>query len=136
MSDPRKKITIMTTATLDRTSAFNDERLSLIQGLRDGQASAVERAVAYNKGIDAKIKDGRLVSLGGDRYQVVDPGSWDNGEVWTYRKVSEQAEPLLLPEHGLAENENGEVSLYRKRPAWHNLGRFHLEGLSNISDVL
>ncbi len=136
MSDPKRTITIMTTATLDRTDAFNAERLSLIQGLRDGQASAVERAVEYNKGIDAKIKDGRLVSLGGDRYQVVDPGSWDNGEVWIYRKVSEQAQPLLLPEHGLAENEDGEVSLYRKRPAWHNLGNFHLEGLTDISQVL
>jgi phage/plasmid-like protein (TIGR03299 family) len=135
MSDPRGTITIMTTA-LDRTEAFNAERAGLIQSLRDGQASAVARAEEYNKGIDAKIKDGRLVSLGNDRYQVVDPGSWDNGEVWTYRKVSTQAPALLLPEHGLAELEDGSVALYRKRPAWHNLGNFHLEGLTDISQVL
>jgi len=136
MSDPRGTIPIMTTPLLDRTEAFNAERAGLIQSLRDNQASAVERAVEYNKGIDAKIKDGRLVSLGNDRYQVVDPGSWDNGEVWTYRKVSTQAPALLLPEHGLAELEDGSVALYRKRPAWHNLGNFHLEGLTDIGQVL
>jgi phage/plasmid-like protein (TIGR03299 family) len=129
-------MTIMTTATVDRTSAFNTERLALIQSLKTGQADAVARAEAYNKGIDAKIKDGRLVSLGNDRYQVVDPGSWDNGEVWTYRKVSEQAPALILPEHGLAELEGGRVALYTKRPTWHDLGQFHLEGLTDIQEVL
>lgn len=126
----------MTTATLDRTEAFNAERTSLIASLKAGQASAVARAEEYNKGIDAKIKDGRLVSLGNDRYQVVDPGSWDNGEVWTYRKVSTEAPALLLPEHGLAETEDGGVALYRKRPAWHDLGNFHPEGLTDISKLL
>jgi phage/plasmid-like protein (TIGR03299 family) len=139
MSDPREKITIMTittTQTVDYTSAFNDERLATIQALRDGQADAVARAEKYNAGIDAKIKDGRLVSLGNDRYQVVDPGSWDNNEVWTYRKVSAEAPALLLPEHGLMEDENGKVSLYRKRPAWHDLGQHWAEGLSDIGQVL
>jgi phage/plasmid-like protein (TIGR03299 family) len=135
MSDPRRKMTIMTTATLDRTDAFNAERLSAIQALRDGQADAVARAEAYNAKIDSDIKSGRLVSLGNDRYQVVDPGSWDNNEVWTYRKVSTEAPALLLPEHGLLE-EDGKVSLYRKRPAWHDLGQYWPEGLSDISQVL
>jgi phage/plasmid-like protein (TIGR03299 family) len=130
-------MTIMTeTAVLDRTDAFNAERLATIQALRDGQADAVERARAYNAKIDADIKSGRLVSLGGDRYRVVDPGSWDNNETWTYRKVSEEAPALLLPEHGLLEDENGRVSLYRKRPAWHDLGQYWPEGLSDISKVL
>jgi phage/plasmid-like protein (TIGR03299 family) len=140
MSDPRGMMTIMDTtnaAVLDRTSAFNAERLQTIQALKDGQADAVARAEAYNAQIDEKIKDGRLVSLGNDRYQVVDPGSWDNNEIWTYRKLSTEAPALLLPEHGLLEDEEtGRVSLYRKRPAWHDLGQYWPEGLSDISQVL
>ena len=136
MSDPRGKMTIMTNAALlDRTDAFNAERLATIQALRDGQADAVARAEAYNKGIDQRIKDGKLVSLGNDRYQVVDPGSWDNNEVWTYRKLSTEAPALLLPEHGLDEVD-GKVSLYRKRPAWHDLGQSWPDGLSDITQVL
>lgn len=135
MSDPRRMMTIMTTPVLDRTEAFNAERLQAIQALRDGQADAVARAEAYNAKIDADIRSGRLVSLGNDRYQVVDPGSWDNGEVWTYRKMSTEAPALLLPEHRLAET-GGKVSLYRKRPAWHDLGQYFPEGLSDISRVL
>ena len=136
MSDPRRKMTIMTTPLLDRTDAFNTERLQLITDLKQGQVDAVERARAYNAGIEQRIKDGKLVSLGNDRYQVVDPSSWDNGEVWSMRKVSEMAPALVLPEHGLAENEDGSVKLYRKRPAWHDLGNYYPEGLSDIGKLL
>src|SRR5256885_8428877 len=53
MSDPQRMMTIMTnTAVLDRTDAFNAERLQTIQALRDGQADAVRRAEAYNAKID------------------------------------------------------------------------------------
>jgi phage/plasmid-like protein (TIGR03299 family) len=137
MSDQTRKITIMTNLiTTDVNAAFHTERLALIDSLKKGQADSVARAEAYNARIEQRIKDGQLVSIGGDRYQVVDPSSWDNGEVWTMRKVSEQAPALILPEHGLAELEDGDVALYTKRPAWHNLGKFHLEGLTDISQVL
>lgn len=140
MSDPRRMIQDMTTITSaapqDVNAAFHAERLALIESLKQGQADAAERARKYNEGIQQRVKDGKLVSIGGDRYQVVDPGSWDNGEVWTMRKVSETAPALVLPEHGLAETADGGVALYTKRPAWHMLGNFHLEGLTDIQQVL
>lgn len=126
----------MTTATVDRTSAFNDERRSLITSLKQGQVDAVARAEKYNATIEQRIKDGKLVSLGGDRYQVVDPSSWDNGEVWYKRQVGTQGTELVLPEHGLAETEDGGVALYTKRPSWHDLGNFHPEGLSDVGELL
>lgn len=121
--------------TVDVNEAFRQERLSLIQGLRDGQADAVRRAAEYNRGIEARIADGKLVPIGDGQYRVEEPGSWDNGEVWTYRRMSTQAPPLLLPVHGLDETA-GKVALYTRYPEWHDVGNVVPEGVSDLDEVL
>lgn len=121
--------------TVDVNEGFRQERLSLIQSLRAGAADAVARAEAYNAKMAERIADGKLVSLGGDRYRVVDPGSYDNGEVWTYRQMSTEAPALLLPEHGLDET-TGKVALYTRYPEWHDVGNVVPEGVSDLQQVL
>lgn len=119
----------------DVNEAFRTERLDLIQSLRDGQADMLTRARDYNAKIDQRIADGKLVPIGNDQYKVDDPNSWDNNEVWTYRKMSVNAPALLLPQHGLDET-TGSVALYTHTPAWHDAGNVIPGGTSDIDTVL
>jgi phage/plasmid-like protein (TIGR03299 family) len=126
----------MSTPTIDVNQAFKTERENLIQSLKDGQADALRRASEYNAKIDERIENGTLVAIGGDRYEVRDPGSWDNGEIWTYRKVTPQAPALILPEDGLNRTATGEAALYTRVPAWHSLGNVRLKGVTDIREVM
>ncbi|WP_432830810.1 DUF932 domain-containing protein [Dactylosporangium sp. CA-092794] len=102
----------------DRNAAFTAERHSQLN------AAAGRRA-----DIEARITAGTLVPLGNNRYQVNDPSSWDNGEVWTLTNGE------VLPEHGL-DTTTGTVALYTRVPGWHELGTVIPEGTSDIDTVL
>ena len=65
--------------------------------------------------LDRRVADGRLVPLGGGRYRVNDPGSWDDGEVWTL------TDGQVRPQAGL-DVTTGQPALYTAVPAWHQLG--------------
>lgn len=111
------------------------ERTALIDSLKQGHADALERARDYSRQMDDRIAAGTLVPLGGDRYRVNDPSSWDNGEVWTYRRVAPNVPALILPEHGLDET-TGKVALYTRVPRWHSLGNVIPEGLTDPDEIL
>jgi phage/plasmid-like protein (TIGR03299 family) len=102
----------------DRNAAFTAERRSQLDAAADRRAAT-----------EARIAAGTLVPLGGNRYQVNDPTSWDNGEVWTLTNGE------VLPEHGL-DTTTGQVALYTRVPAWHELGNLIPEGTSDICKVL
>ena len=102
----------------DRNAAFTAERRSQID-------AAADRRAHY----EARIAAGTLVPLGNGRYQVNDPSSWDNGEVWTLTNGE------VLPEHSL-DTTTGTVALYTRVPAWHELGTVIPEGTSDIDTVL
>jgi phage/plasmid-like protein (TIGR03299 family) len=129
--EPKTKEDEMT----DVNAAFAAERTALISSLENQAADALARASKYNRDIDARIEAGTLVPIGVDRYRVDDPGSWDNGEVWTYRKITPNAPALLLPQHGLDETA-GQVALYTSTPAWHSLGNVIPGGTSDVNQVL
>lgn len=107
------------TSLIDVNAAFDTERAAQIQTATDRAASFAER-----------IKAGKMVDIGGGRYQVRDPGSWDNGEIFLMN-----AEGLALPQHGLYE-QDGVVSLYSAQPEWHELGNVIPGGTSDIDEVL
>ncbi|MFD0855223.1 DUF932 domain-containing protein, partial [Actinomadura adrarensis] len=109
-------MTIKTVA--DVNTAFADERAQQLQQARDQQAD-----------LDRRVTDGTLIPLGGDRYRVNDPNSWDDGEVLHYRNGE------LLPQHGL-DMSTGRAALYSAVPAWHGLGAIIPGGVTDIDEVL
>ncbi|MFD0584885.1 DUF932 domain-containing protein [Dactylosporangium darangshiense] len=102
----------------DRNAAFTAERRGQLDAAADRRAD-----------IEARIAAGTLVPVGNGRYQVNDPNSWDNGEVWTL------TDGEVLPEHGL-DTTTGTVALYSRVPGWHELGTVIPEGTSDIDTVL
>jgi phage/plasmid-like protein (TIGR03299 family) len=97
---------------------FAAERAGQLQDAADRQAA-----------LEQRIADGKLTPLGDGRYQVTDPNSWDNGEIWTLR------DGQVLPQHGL-DTTTGKVALYSAVPAWHELGTIIEGGTSDIDTVL
>jgi len=93
------------------------------------EAFAAERREMLSNTFQARVADGRLTSLGNDQYKVNEPGSWDDGEVWTQRGGE------ILPQHGLDES-LGSPALYTTVPAWHSLGNVVPEGVTDIDTVL
>ncbi|GLL03727.1 DUF932 domain-containing protein [Dactylosporangium matsuzakiense] len=102
----------------DRNAAFSAERRRQLGAAADRRA-----------GIDARISAGTLVPIGGGRYRVNDPGSVDDGEVWTLTGGQ------VLPQHGL-DTTTGAAALYTRVPAWHELGTVIPAGVSDIDTVL
>jgi len=102
----------------DLNAAFAAERRGQLQAVVDRQAD-----------IAGRIAAGTLVPIGNGRYRVNDPGSWDNGEVWTLQNGE------VLPQHGL-DTTTGQVALYTAVPAWHELGNAIPGGTSDIDQVL
>jgi phage/plasmid-like protein (TIGR03299 family) len=73
---------------------------------------------------------GKMRNLGGGRYEVNDPGSWDNGEVFRVTRADNGTRQMLvMPEHGLD-------SFYSMYPEWHDFGTIIPAGLSHIPSVL
>jgi phage/plasmid-like protein (TIGR03299 family) len=107
----------MTTA-VDVNAAFDAERAAQFQTQADRQASFEQR-----------VKDGSMVNLGGGRYQVREPGSWDNGEIFML------SQGILVPQHGLNMS-TGEAALYSAHPEWHSLGNVIPGGTTSIEQVL
>lgn len=132
--------------TTDVNAAFAAERARDISGAyaaRDAavsfNASREDQLAAATRAFENRISSGKLRDLGNGRFQVNDPGSWDNGEVWTMqapRLAGEQSVELILPEHGLTTSAKGVVSLYLDAPAWHDVGQVRLGGISDVSKVL
>jgi phage/plasmid-like protein (TIGR03299 family) len=102
----------------DLNAAFAAERRGQLR-------AATDRRAAF----EARIAAGTLVPVGNDRYRVNDPGSFDNGEVWTMTNGE------VLPQHGL-DTSTGQVALYTRVPAWHELGNVIPAGTSDIDEVL
>lgn len=125
----------MSTTTLDRNEAFNAERRELIASLENKRADALERARSYNAKIDERIASGKLVPIGNGQFRVNDPGSWDNNEVFTYRRISLDMPALLLPQSNL-DMSTGKAALYTRKPEWHDLGNVVPEGIVDIPGVL
>lgn len=125
--------------SIDVNEAFAAERATQISDALSAPERAAEAARQHNADVQRRIADGKMVPIGGDKYKVVDPGSWDDGEVWnlTLRDVegAANAVSVVLPEHGLDES-TGRPALYTRVPAWHGLGSVHLEGLTSVYDVL
>lgn len=122
---------------IDLNAAFTLERRAQIAEALAAPDRAVAAAAEHNADIDRRIAEGKIVPLGGDRYRVNQPGSWDDGEVWTLQRKTVGAEQLMvvLPEHGL-DTSTGQVALYTRTPAWHGLGTVIPAGLTGISEVL
>ncbi|MBI1758147.1 MAG: DUF932 domain-containing protein [Actinobacteria bacterium] len=110
----------MTTAQpqVDVNEAFAAERATQLQRLADQRAD-----------IDRRITEGTLTPLGGGRYRVTDPTSFDDGEIW---RLTENG---LRPQHEL-DTTTGQAALYTRVPAWHGLGSVIPEGTTDIEEVL
>lgn len=120
---------------IDVNQAFHTERLNQISDAHLAADRARDAASKRAADFDKRVADGKMRNLGNGRYQVVDPGSWDNGEIFS---VSLQAGgmKMLLPEHGLDVDTNGKAALYTTVPAWHGLGQVVPGGITDIQTVL
>lgn len=103
----------------DVNTAFDTERLSQMDRAAEAQADW-----------DRRIAEGKLIARGDGTFLVRDPGSWDDGEVWTSRNG------LIVPQHGLDLNEDGSAKLYSAHPEWHKLGNIIPGGTSDVEKVL
>jgi phage/plasmid-like protein (TIGR03299 family) len=106
------------TTTVDRNEAFAAERAGQIEAARAATASW-----------DQRVADGKLVPIGNGQFRVSDPGSWDNGEVFT------QKNGIAVPQSGL-DLTTGQAALYSAVPAWHGLGTVIPGGISDVDEVL
>lgn len=133
------------TAQIDaRNAAFAGEKIAQLDAQRNAPRLANERREARLSDLRQRVADGKMTesaprSDGSIVFTVTESG-WDFGETWTVQKaqlVNENA--IILPNHGLDENAEGEVSLYlngANGPAWHALGNVIPGGLSDTEAVL
>lgn len=119
-----------TAGPVDVNEAFATERAAQLQAA----TAAADRAAARAADIDRRVAEGTLVPLGGGRYRIDQPGSWDNGEVWTVQ-TGTAGQAQVLPEHGLDQT-TGRTALYTTVPAWHQLGAVVPGGTTDIDQVL
>jgi phage/plasmid-like protein (TIGR03299 family) len=108
----------MSTNATDVNAAFAAER-----------ADQIAAAAARQADTDARVAAGRLVPLGGGRFRINDPGSFDDGEVLIQR------DGQMLPQHGL-DTSRGTAALYTTVPAWHAVGNVVPGGTSDVEQVL
>ena len=94
------------------------------------RASQAEAAQAATAAWDQRVADGKLVPIGGGQFRVNDPGSWDNGEIFTQRNG------IAVPQSGLDLNTDGTANLYTAVPAWHGLGNVIPGGTTDVEQVL
>jgi phage/plasmid-like protein (TIGR03299 family) len=94
------------------------------------RADQIQAATLRQADFDARVANGKLIPLGNGQFRVNDPGSWDNGEV-----LIQQQDGQILPQHGL-DTSRGQVALYSRVPAWHQLGNVVPGGTSDVEDVL
>lgn len=120
--------------TTDVNEAFAAERRGQIAAAADSAERAARAEASYQERFDSRLTDGTLKDLGGGRYQVTDPGSWDNGEI-LLRRYNTAGQAVILPEHGLDET-GGKVALYTAVPAWHGLGTVIPGGISDVDEVI
>jgi hypothetical protein len=104
--------------TTDVNAAFAAERAGQLEAARAATASW-----------DGRIASGKLVPIGNGQFRVNDPGSWDDGEVFTQRNG------IAVPQSGL-DMVDGKAQLYTAVPAWHNLGNVIPGGTSDVAEVL
>src|SRR6266404_4184858 len=110
------QMTITTVAPVDVNAAFKAERERDIAAMVSGRKDAADRAEQMRQRTQERIADGKLVPLGNGSYRVNDPGSFDDGEVWTMRQPKGLDQPLILPVSNLDET-RGKAALYTRTPA-------------------
>jgi phage/plasmid-like protein (TIGR03299 family) len=133
--------------TTDVNAGFDSTRAEQVTMVTDWNAGvdgfnagreqrADERFASAASQFEARVAEGKMTNLGNGRYRVTDPGSYDDGEVFTVqRRVDGMRELLVLPEHGL-DTTTGEVALYSRTPEWHQFGTIIPSGLTSIPSVL
>ncbi len=127
----------MTTTAIDVNTAFADERAAQIAYAKDAPRRAADAAAARNADTDRRVAEGKLIPIGGNQYRVNDPGSYDDGEVWTIQRATVDASEIqvVLPQHGLDET-TGRAAVYSVAPMWHNVGTVIPGGTNDIDKVL
>jgi len=115
------------TTVQDPNAAFAAERAAQIGNITDRNASIEQRRADFSR----RVATGKVVPLGGNQYRVNDPGSWDDGEVWTQASAND----IPMPQHGLDES-LGSAALYTAVPAWHELGNVVPGGTTDVGEVL
>lgn len=117
----------------DVNEAFNAGRVAEIDRLRSAADNARAAGEARAADFAARVDAGKLKDLGNGQFQVTDPDSWDDGEVWTL--TQRDGVDLVLPQHGLDET-TGKPALYTSTPMWHGVGTVIPGGISSIDRVL
>lgn len=116
----------VTTTPLDVNQAFATERAGQLAAIEAAGASIAERQARF----DQRVAEGKMRNLGGGRYKVNEPGTWDDGEVFQV-----QPNGMVMPQHGL-DLSTGQAALYTRVPAWHGLGEVIPKGVVDIDTVL
>jgi phage/plasmid-like protein (TIGR03299 family) len=122
------------TAGTDVNAAFASERTAMVGRIADlmsdeGQARYIAEQTANFEG---RVAAGELVRLSEGRYQSTQ--GWDRGEIWNVTSVDGRS--LVIPQHGLDLDEDGNARLYTAVPAWHGLGEVIAGGTSDVAEVI
>lgn len=131
--------------TIDVNAAFASEKIAQLDAQRNAPKIENARREMRLSGLRDRVAKGEMTESapsanGSITFTVTMPGTWDDGETWTVQKLQLLDENVVIkPNHGLDENENGDVSLYlngTNGPAWHALGNVIPGGLSETEPVL
>lgn len=127
----------MADAKIDVNEAFRTERLAQIDAIFNQRANAIEAAEKMRADFQARVDAGKVRDNGDGTYTVTDPGSYDDGEVWTIQQPRGLDQPLILPQTGLAKLANGKAALYTRVPTWHHEENALIPaGVSDLDEVL
>lgn len=120
--------------SIDVNEAFAAERLAQVGRIEDLMSDAGQRRYIEEQtaNFEARVASGELVRMSEGRYQSTQ--GWDRGEVWEVTSVDGRS--LVLPQHGLDIDENGDARLYSSVPAWHGLGQVIEGGTSDVNEVI
>lgn len=120
--------------TADVNQAFAAERTAQVGRIENLMSDAGQRAYIEEQTarFEGRVASGELVRLSEGRYQSTQ--GWDRGEVWEVTAVDGRS--LVLPQHGLDIDANGNARQYSAVPAWHGLGTVIEGGTSDVAQVI
>jgi phage/plasmid-like protein (TIGR03299 family) len=129
--------------TIDVNAQFASEKIAQLEGQRNRVENANARREVRLADLRKRAENGEMSersNANGSITFTVTAEGWDRGETWTVQPAQvKNPNEIIMPNHGLDVNENGDVALYlngTNGPAWHALGNVIPGGLSDTVSVL
>jgi phage/plasmid-like protein (TIGR03299 family) len=118
----------------DVNAAFAAEKRDQLAARRAERDATIQAAADKAAWIDERVAAGILTQISENAYKATQ--GWDAGEVFTVNRNAATGQITeVIPNHGLDVSASGEVALFTRIPAWHDLGQL-ARGDETIEEIL